>query len=710
MPKRHLTIAGREITLDARPDRLDLRDLPYRPPAESLAPVWPPDDQIASLLPQYLAAGLVLDQGTEGACTGFGLAAVINFLLWKRSAYSMRGDDKVSPRMLYHLARFYDEWPGEDYEGSSCRGALKGWHRHGVCRDTFWPYRDAQQVRFIRPAEGWDVDALARPLGVYYRVDRQSVVDMQAAIFHTGAVYVSANVHAGWDLRPRPGSPTHKTLPVIKASTRAVGGHAFALVGYNDIGFVVQNSWGPQWGTAGFAILLYEDWVEHGTDAWVVTLGAPVSPGVRGSTRARQAAAPQHYVRVNSGPALIVGRPAWLGAGRDRLAGRKGIWSEQEAYWHSIVTGNDGHVINRLPHVANEADNAAWVCREQPLAWFKQQPSGEPWRLAVYAHGGLNAEEESLERIRILGPYFQDNGIYPVFTTWKSGWHETLGNMLADGVNKLFGGQPLPTRGLGEALVEASDRALEVLLRGVLAKSLWAEMKENVTYSTDAGRGLDLLATELAALASDAHGQLELHLVGHSAGAFVCGRLLAELRQRGVGVKTCTLFAPACDVRFALEHFKTAIEAGQLARAAFHIHLLADALELDDSVGPYRKSLLYLVSRALERWHKTPLLGLASVFDGARASAEYWHKDTVPHVQAWQQFFWDGQIPSGFAATGRPQPGSTLSVLAEAQVSVGPRRIKSSHGSFDNNVTLISETLRMLCNGTLRRRVTDLAY
>ena len=31
--------------------------------------------------------------------------------------------------MLYEMARRYDEWPGENYEGSSARGAMKGWVR-----------------------------------------------------------------------------------------------------------------------------------------------------------------------------------------------------------------------------------------------------------------------------------------------------------------------------------------------------------------------------------------------------------------------------------------------------------------------------------------------------------------------------------------------------------------------------------------------------
>lgn len=41
--------------------------------------------------------------------------------------------------MLYELARRYDEWPGEGYVGSSARGAMKAWERHGVCAHAEWP-------------------------------------------------------------------------------------------------------------------------------------------------------------------------------------------------------------------------------------------------------------------------------------------------------------------------------------------------------------------------------------------------------------------------------------------------------------------------------------------------------------------------------------------------------------------------------------------
>ncbi len=698
MPKRTLEIAGNKVTLDARPDRLDIRDLPYRPSVVSLPPIYPFEKDVAALLSNYIASGLILDQKSEGACTGFGLAGVINFLLWRRSKHRMKKADRVSPRMLFHLAKFYDEWPGEDYQGSSCRGALKGWHRHGVCRNSLWPYKDEQ---FVRPLKGWDTDALYRPLGVYYRVERDSVVDLQAAIFDTGAVYVSANVHAGWEVKTYKGIIKHKTLPVVEASAQGYGGHAFALVGYNETGFIVQNSWGEKWAARGFAVLPYEDWVVNGTDAWVVGLGAPVQ-------RLQQR---QYFVKHSDGIAGNIAQSGMIRSAQAQSIESINTWSEQNAYWHTVVTGNDGHIINRLPQVEDEKDNVAWATYEQPRNWFQKHCGNGTRRIAVYAHGGLNAEKSSIERIRLLGPCFSDNGVYPLFTTWKSGWQEVFANMLADGVDKLFGGRVAPSRGLGDLFQEASDRALEVFVRTVLGKSMWLEMKENVAQSSKQGRGIDEIATQLARLRKHSGNNLEIHLIGHSAGSFICGRLLTELRQRNLPVHSCTLFAPACDLKFALEHFKPAVEENYLPRSSFRIHVLSDRSELSDKVGPYRKSLLYLVSRALERWHKTPILGLVNVFDGDRATDEFWHRDKVEtEVKPWQRFFWQGKAPGGFADQGSAGPGGNLHILGAPEDNVEPRNVQSCHGCFDNNVEIISATIRSITGDQLRRPISNLDY
>jgi hypothetical protein len=61
-------------------DPLDLRDLKYEGSLREL----PFKIDHRSRVP------IILDQGKEGACTGFGLAAVVNFLLYNRSDSSWR--------------------------------------------------------------------------------------------------------------------------------------------------------------------------------------------------------------------------------------------------------------------------------------------------------------------------------------------------------------------------------------------------------------------------------------------------------------------------------------------------------------------------------------------------------------------------------------------------------------------------------------------
>ena len=118
-------------TLDARPDTLDFRDRMFEPSLIEVPTAIPPDEFLRFKVP-------VLDQGVEGACTGFGLATVAHYLLTRRRV--VPDATPVSPRMLYEMARRYDEWPGEAYSGSSARGAMKGWYKHGLCSADAWPY------------------------------------------------------------------------------------------------------------------------------------------------------------------------------------------------------------------------------------------------------------------------------------------------------------------------------------------------------------------------------------------------------------------------------------------------------------------------------------------------------------------------------------------------------------------------------------------
>lgn len=241
-------IAAQRATLNVTRDTADLRDRPYTPPPYSLPEKFPTDNEIHEFIDTYTKARLILNQGREGACTGFGLACVVNYLRW-RSAGMPDSFESVSPRMLYNFARRYDEYEGENYDGSSCRGALKGWFHNGVCLDSKWPYRAGDNSL---PLQGWDQDATEQTLGVYYRISTKAITDLQAAIKEVGAIFVSAYTHKGWETvrNSASGPSSHRSLPVIEYNgvPSRQGGHAFALVGFNREGFVVQNSWGNRWG------------------------------------------------------------------------------------------------------------------------------------------------------------------------------------------------------------------------------------------------------------------------------------------------------------------------------------------------------------------------------------------------------------------------------------------------------------------------------
>ena len=677
MATKMLKTAKRTVTLDARPDRPDLRDRIYQPPLVSLPHQYPPPEWIKTYLPRYSKAGLILDQGEEGACTGFGLAAVVNYLLFRQFVHAKTPPSPtVSTRMIYHLARKYDEWPGEDYDGSSCRGAMKGWFHHGVCSDALWPYRDKQGVaKFIPPDPKWTADAARRPLGAYYRIMKDSITDLQAAINEVGAVYVSSDVHKGWDSIVS----TKSAIPTIpwKAGTAPAGGHAFALVGYDANGFALQNSWGEDWGFHGFARVTYEDWLTNGDDAWVAVMGAPIAARAPAIMLASLRTVSPSEIHLSAGlangaTAAVVAEPP-----------RPNAWNTETAVNHTVILGNDG-----LPdHVTLEdADAAAAVervCYDLPKAWLKS-PKHAGRRVVIYAHGGLNDLTASLDRAQVMGPWFEQNGVYPVFVAWQSGVADSIEGIIADFIGNLVTeAQDRKTRSLVDTVSDARDYLIEAAAI-VPARPLWGQMKQNAVAASTGGGGMVTLARSLARLGKE-FSNLEIHLVGHSAGAIVLGAFLGQMASERLTARTVSLYAPACTVGFANSTYLPAAELKVIDPRRVAVEVLSDSNELDDSVGPYGKSLLYLVSRALEPIHKTPILGMEATWE--------------PKL--------DKEGVFAAPAPGRPNPDVALWRKAWAKRSGEARVLESKrvveelpaftvravHGCFDNWIDGIEGTL-----------------
>ena len=706
--------------LATRPDRIDFRDREYTSRLISLPDCFPDERIIGDFLKRYCQTDKrILNQGTEGACTGYGLAAVINYIIWDRWMRSHKGNPGdtpapalVSERMLYDTARLYDEWEGEAYSGSSCRGAMKGWHKHGVCELGRWP-RDPDFEAGNEDA--WGADALSRPLGAYYRVNARSIADMQAAIHEVRAVYCSSRVHGGWqkDKLIKSVKISKFDLPVIdKTGEDLAGGHAFALVGYTQDGFIVQNSWGPGWGKFGFALLPYEDWIEHGNDAWVAAMSAPMNQKALQSSPSAMSKLPLVETAL-SNSAL---RSTSLANGRRH-------WSPDDAYQHSVVMGNDGKILRRLIN----ASSAQETMHQVMIAGPKRAIANGVKHIMIYAHGGLNSEQTAVNRTMLLGPWFEANGIYPIFVNWRTSFLESIQNIGLD-ITKQFmeRNQKLSEGIIGDLLDDAKkklqsqfDKAFEATAEKVIGKPVWSQMKQNARAAADLDGGTRQILNHLRMLKED-HPDLSIHLVGHSAGAILLGNMLSDLKD-GDKLDSIHLFAPACTTRFAVARYGRILKQGILDDKRFFIENLNDDLERKDSVGPYGKSLLYLVSRALEDVRNAPLLGLqkAWLLDAAgnprnpdtiklsdlkhpdKSDLKFmFDEDHIKYIRDW----------NALAHKHRVQIEHHHEPQAIArEVGTEITKIERDHGSFDNNIRVMDATLyRILRAAKLENPITDL--
>jgi hypothetical protein len=643
-PEPSLTVAqkiGRR--LDAVPDRIDVRDWFYHP---RLGPL--PD-----VLINCDAVPEILDQGEEGACTGFALAAVINFLLRSRNFQR-----RVSPRMIYDMARRYDEWPGEDYEGSSARGAMKGWVTHGVANVDSWT-TGMKGPQHLTPALA--AESRRTPGGAYYRVMHRQVRDMHAALNEVGILYATLMVHRGWD-DPGPeirkvsyvesGTMRKRDFPVIARRGRADGGHAIAVVGYTNEGFIIQNSWGANWGDGGFALLPYEDWLLHATDVWVAQLGVPVALDLW--TTHRQTDTTAGLQRASESVPLDEIRPFVINVGNN------GELSTNGMYW-TTPEDLERLFLEQIP--------------DRTTKWKKR-------RLLLYLHGGLNSEREVGSRIVAFRDVLLENEVYPLHVMWESGLGETLRGMLRDmftDVDERAGAVADWLRKLREGMVEAKDRTFE-LTAAAPGSRVWREMKENARLSSrhPDGRGGMQILNEAAnrvmkGLSSKDRSAWELHVVGHSAGAIFGAFALPHLAKSGVTFQSLQLMAPAVTVQAFKELVIPAITDGTCPHPTMYV--LSDVGERDDKVWAYGKSLLYLVSNAFEGKRQTPLLGMERY---------------VSDQGAEEKQFVDAQMNALFKRKINGLPSLVVAGKAEGPASTSR---SNSHGGFDNDPETMNSVL-----------------
>ena len=637
LAEREVATTGRPPFLRvAKPDAIDFRDRPFQP-----------NISVTPSVRLYPAKGLpVKNQVDTNACTGFGLSLVVEHLLHKSGREKAA---EISPYMLYSMARRYDEFPGSAKDdGSSLRGALKGWFKHGACMDKLFPELTAPDASGSVKSDWW-LDAVKRPLGAYYRVDAKSVTDMHAALNEVGVMYASAGCHIGWDkglsdrpLKRRPASIDKVWTIPVRGGRAQHPGHAFAMVGYNEVGFLVQNSWGTDWGSFGYAILTYDDWLANAMDCWVAQLGVV--------TKEHEVIARSPSLRTDS-------------TGKVSLAASK-VLRDREISPFILNMGNNGALSNSGTFRTKPDDVRALVdvqLAKAREAWGLQD---KPIDVCVYAHGGLVGEDAAAETAAEWIPLLYENKIFPIFLMWETDFVTTVMNTIEDAVK----GIPRST-GFSAAIERWWNQRLERVLARP-GTQIWGEMKQNADAMSlfkesardDDQAGIVLLYRHFKHHVVDKN--VRMHVVGHSAGAIVAAFMIDRLVADGMRLESLSLMAPAVRIQTFDERVRPHLVGGAVKRYQ-QFHLSDRAEEDDPTCGPYRRSLLYLVSESFEGGTTTPLMGMQKYFDPYAAG--------LPNVKV--------HVSPGLPEAARPDV---------------PPVASSTHGGFDNDPGTKAEIIRFI--------------
>lgn len=125
-----IQLKGGFVTLDPRLDRLPQFDTRSRNFPVALDPLFS-----KTLKGKTHQLPLRLDQGSEGACVGFSRAHDL-----AASPSPIKGMSDAKANEIYKLAQTLDEWPGENYSGTSVLAGVKAAQQLGCIGEYRWAF------------------------------------------------------------------------------------------------------------------------------------------------------------------------------------------------------------------------------------------------------------------------------------------------------------------------------------------------------------------------------------------------------------------------------------------------------------------------------------------------------------------------------------------------------------------------------------------
>jgi hypothetical protein len=359
-------------------------------------------------------------------------------------------------------------------------------------------------------------------------------------------------------------------------------------------------------------------------------------------------------------------------------------------YPHSIILDQRSDVQLHHPTQNDAASTIKALVVDQPATWFESGSVSGTSRsqgrrqehLLVFVTDALLGPAHGFLTARILTPVFEANGIYPLFVFWETMLGSIIERGLPNPATPEISAPDNQHRMLARQMFAGRDLRIEYGARRGTAYSTWQQFKSDAGGTP--GRldsALALVAKSLSDVYVARERKLQLHLVGHGAGAIWLAHLMGLLQ---LPVASCTLLAPACTVALGLEAFGSS-EQGEMRARQFHLHVLSPGVDSRQTFGPYGGSILALISRALEYDHRTPLLGMSQTLDST--ANDYWHPSAIPSLRAWQYLTKPGKQNDKWLSIERRRHASAGAAPEAGQVVV-------SSESLDRNAEVIDALVR----------------
>lgn len=211
-------------------------------------------------------ASPVDDQGDLGACTGFSIKAIRELMLIRDG----QPLTTLSPLFIYYYERKHEGTVDED-AGAMITTGMEVLQKVGVAREALWSYdpsndnNPATKEKF-QQAPSAEAYSDARRFRVQGIRPLDTLRDIRYELAHRNPVVIGFEVFEAFY------NTTDGRLPKPNPKEKSQGGHAVAVVGYDDAQkvLIVKNSWGNSWGDKGYFYLPY-DYVKLGLASEAVT-------------------------------------------------------------------------------------------------------------------------------------------------------------------------------------------------------------------------------------------------------------------------------------------------------------------------------------------------------------------------------------------------------------------------------------------------------